>query len=336
MTSIKQECNFVNFSSILSGDNSAIECEINTSFLVRLVPDLSAAALRQHKTKELGLYYALKALDQSGRGSFTIDEAIEKLKTVFKYSESTFYTHLARGDGLFWVRYPGIDGRAARISLKSRLSVMLAMGIDQLTNSHFVEVCPIVFDSPDKRKAQIYASIHAPRGVGLHPKSRAYISQFTGLSKTKQRRLEIKACVARQATFETVYDEKLDKLVTSTLEVFSQNKSDPSKSKRYTIAKRLPNCYISGQLPGPHGCLKKVSKLLRSLKRDEAGEQVQKLYFDTYKGCRKVLQHRRVGTEALARVSPGRSVIKGRVEYERLKTKPGLLVPSVIAGAWPY
>jgi hypothetical protein len=283
---------------------------------IRLVADISAACFRQKRVKELALYYCLQALDISGQGNFVLEDMLGKLKAVFNYSPKTVYSYLSLGEGIFWVKH--VCYGHTRVVLRSRSNICLSLNLEKWTNSHFSELDPTDFDRPDKRKAQIYASIHHPAGTALHPRSRAYIEQFTGLTRSRQRRLEKIAHVKRVANFEVRYDEKLHKCVPVTMEVTSYNKSDPSKSRTSTIAKRMGNSYIAQQSPGPHGSLKKVAKLIRSLKRDEAAQPVKQLYFNIFNGLVKCLAHRRIGTEGLARVTPKRAVYRGRSEWSRI------------------
>ena len=72
------------------------------NFQVRLVPDLSAAAFRSKKTKELALWYILRALNLSGSGVIENSLVLEQLQQTFNYSQRTVYEHLALGEGQFW------------------------------------------------------------------------------------------------------------------------------------------------------------------------------------------------------------------------------------------
>ena len=62
----------------------------------------------------------------------------------------------------------------------------------QWTQRYFREVSVDRFNTHSKRSAELYASIHKPQGVQVNPMSRACITAITGLSKSQQRRYEVK------------------------------------------------------------------------------------------------------------------------------------------------
>lgn len=271
---------------------------------IRLVPDLSAAAFRQKRIKELALWHCLRYLNTTGSGKIDEQRAIAGLQGVFHYSKSTIYQHLKLGEGVFWQTvHPGRN----RIDLQSLSSVIRALSIGQLTNSHFVEVSVVEFGSASKRKAQIYASIHHPQGIKLHPISRASIEDFTGISKQRQRRLEEIAHVRRFANYGVSYDSETGKCKPMMMEV-------EGKARVWTIQKRLPNSYQTKQQPGPHGQLKNIRLRTRSLEGREASV-LSKVFFNSYNGLVKALAHRSPGSTGYARVSPLIAVVRGRQEW---------------------
>jgi hypothetical protein len=157
------------------------------------------------------------------------------------------------------------------------------------------------------RSSQIYASIHHPQGIKLHPISREAIQEFTGCSKNQQRRLEKMAKVRRFANYAVHYDDSTGACKPITMQVVS-------KSKISTIQKRLPNSYQSKQQSSSIGCLRDTARLIRSSERREASVLV-KVFHNTYKSLVKALAHRRQGTTAYARVSQGNAIVKGRQEW---------------------
>ena len=272
---------------------------------VRLVPDISAAAFRQKRVRELALWYCLRTINTTGSGKLDLQRAISELQAVFNYSQRTIYAHLRLGEGMFWT-ISDCSGRT-RIDLQSLNSVVRSLGIGQLTNCHFTEVNISEFDSSTMRNSQIYASIHHPQGIKLHPISREAIQEFTGCTKNQQRRLEKTAKVRRFANYAVHYNDSTGYCDPLTMQVIS-------KSRISTIQRRLPNSYQSKQQPGSIGCLRNTARLIRSSERREASVLV-KVFFNTYKSLVKALGHRRQVSTAYARVSPGSARVRGRQEW---------------------
>ena len=59
--------------------------------VVRLVPELSIAALKSKRDKELCLWLCLRAINYWGSGHLELETAVASLKTFFGYSESSVY-----------------------------------------------------------------------------------------------------------------------------------------------------------------------------------------------------------------------------------------------------
>ncbi len=287
---------------------------------IRLITDISAKAFWQKRTKELALWNCLRSLNSTGSGKIDSKRAISGLQRVFHYSISTIYEHLARGEGTFWHTVHLHNGRT-RIDLQGVLSASKALSITRFTNTHFVEGSVADLDSTDKRRSQIYASIHHPKGIKLHPISRASIEEFTGISKPRQRRLEKLGHVRRFATYAVTYNNETEHCEPRTMRVYG-------KSRSWTIQQRLPNMYQSTKLqPGPHGCLKNVDRLVRSfVGREGEGEgepasELTKVFFNTYYGLVKALAHSQDGATGYARVTPQRAVVRGRQEWALVQNR---------------
>jgi len=99
---LKPPCNKPQTNLVLSQVVNTGKLEASTDFRLRLVPDISAAVFRCKKTKELALWYILRALNPSGTGVIDKSLAIEQLQNSFNYSQRTAYEHLALGEDDFW------------------------------------------------------------------------------------------------------------------------------------------------------------------------------------------------------------------------------------------
>ncbi|MBA7580415.1 hypothetical protein ES708_22306 [subsurface metagenome] len=83
-------------------------------FFVKLIPELSAAALKAGLDKELALWYELRAINSSGssipgqqcsNGFLDLDYAVAALVKHFAYTQRTAYRLLRAGSGTFWNIY---------------------------------------------------------------------------------------------------------------------------------------------------------------------------------------------------------------------------------------
>ena len=69
---------------------------------IRLLPNLSVAALKANLGKELPMWYCLRAVNHWGIGCLDLEYAVKALTDTFGYSRSTAYRILNAGDGIFW------------------------------------------------------------------------------------------------------------------------------------------------------------------------------------------------------------------------------------------
>ncbi|MBA7640316.1 hypothetical protein ES703_47981 [subsurface metagenome] len=282
---------------------------------VRLVPDLSAAALRQKKHIELALWLRLRALDRSGTGVLRHELAIQALVETFGYSPRTAYRHLALAEGRLWRRSTHRTGPVIEIcGLKTAceyLDTCLSQG-----DRHFREL-PASWFQLGQERAQLCASIHKPEGIRANPISRQSIEGYTGVGRRQQLRLEKKARVKKIATFGVRQVEDKD----GRTRVVPERQLIITRAKQYQVNKRMPNIYHSTAGASSKGMLKRVgSQLRRSLIPDEAIPT--RRYFKGYKSLlQSVREHFRkeqyLPFEGYRLLHSNHRLIRGRIEWCR-------------------
>lgn len=277
-------------------------------FTVRLIPYVSAAALRQHYSRLIAVWYILRSINLTGSGIIDRDHAIECMENEYGYGQRTAYKALHDGEGLFWDTVE-VNGRI-RTMIHGVARVADELGIEFFTDRHFREIPQNKFATSHQRKAEIYASCHKPRDIHSHPISRAALEQFTGLSKCTQIRLERTAGVKKVPNYAVQHTDSA---------TFPVKVELYGKCKVYTANKRLPNNYNSGQTPSNKGMLKKVCSPRSSILRGAPG--LVKRYFSGVRRLVKAVNHR--GSEVQAayyKLPPKQRIIYGRQEWGYLPT----------------
>ncbi len=168
-----------------------------------------------------------------------------------------------------------------------------------------VEVPASVFRGRGVKNAWLYASFFKSDGSKGKPISRDSIKAATGVLRRQQQRYDKVAGIKRVANF--AFQEDGKGKLTPILDLVE------GKCKAWWKHRRLGNSYHSRALKAHRGMTKKVNAELRhrSLKRDEAS-CVPKRFFLSAKSLLKC-HHK--GPEAFLLVSPGKRLIKGRLEW---------------------
>ena len=285
-------------------------------FVVRLIPDLSAAALRQKKHLELALWLRLRALDQpAGTGTLNYEFVMQALVETFGYSRRTASRHLALAEGHLWRRSTHRTGPVIEIYGLRKACEYLGTWLSR-GDRHFRELPAGRFQLGQER-AQLLASIHKPAGITANPISRESIEEYTGVGKRQQLRLEKKARIKKTATFGV--RQVRDKA--GRTRVVPERQLIITKTKQYERNKRMPNIYHSTAGASSKGMLKKVSSQLRgSLKPDEAIPN--RRYFTGYKSLlRSTREHfrkeRYLPFEGYLLSHSSLRLIRGRIEWCR-------------------
>ena len=124
---------------------------------LKLIPEISAAALRAKVDKEVALWYCLRCLNVTGSGRLLYNDAIVALVSVFGYSQRGVYRLLKAGKGKLW----DIETPSPRAGLTTIKIWGLYRVCDRLTVSHLsrpVKIKARDFTGLQARRAQVYAS----------------------------------------------------------------------------------------------------------------------------------------------------------------------------------
>ncbi|MFC1860052.1 hypothetical protein ACFLYC_00550 [Chloroflexota bacterium] len=220
---------------------------------IRLVPQLSVAALQHGFDKELAMWYCLRAINHWGSGHLDLQMAIEVLVLHFHYSKSSAYRILSAGDGLFWNRRP--IRKINRLYLQIYGLKKVARYFDTRCSRYFVEVTPQDFvGAGDNRvsvqRSWLYASFHKPEGTKSHPIFRAALQEATGVHRRSQQRYDktTVTCVANYADTQDTLGK-----VAPILELVD------GKCRQWLVHKRLGNTYYCKAKRSAAGMLRKVN-----------------------------------------------------------------------------
>jgi len=241
-----------------------------------------------------------------------MEVALLALADTFGYNRRTVYRQLAKGNGIFWTVMP--HNGASRIYIHGISKVANILQI-YWTQGHFREVSVERFNTPGKRKAELYASIHKPAGIRANPMSRACITSMTGLSKTQQRRYELIAGIKRTPNYAVIFHGN-----NGSHTVEPAKMTVEGKSREYIINKRLGNIYHTRQSMSSRGQLKglpSVSKGVRSSISGEARRPLSRRFFKSYKALMTVLSRRGKEEEhqGFCLVNNGYRSVRGRLEW---------------------
>jgi len=281
-----------------------MEKETSQETGVRLIPELSAAALKAGLDKELALWYELRAINVTGCGRLVLNEAVAALISCFGYTKSTAYRLLQAGDGKLWDIY-----QSPRLPGLSQLKIYRLYRVAEYLNTFYlsrpVEVRAADFKGSRANKtAQLYASFFNPDGSRAKPISRASIEVATGVKRRQQQRYDKVAGIKRVPNFPVQQDGN-GKLwpILHLVE---------GKCKQWLKQRRLGNSYNSRALQAHRGMTKKVNAELRhrSLNRDEA--RLPKRFFLS---ARSYIKSPERDKEAFLLVNKRDRLIAGRMEW---------------------
>jgi hypothetical protein len=248
-----------------------------TATRIRLIPELSVAALRAKLDKELSLWYCLRAINHWGSGRLDHTKTIDALTHDFHYSKSAAYRILRQGAGKFWdIR----DIEVSRIIYLRGLE-KTASYLQSRCHGHFLEIAieDFVGDANHRVAAQrswLYASFHRPQGADASPISRASVHKATGVGRRSQQRYE-KVTVK---SIENFADKQQDGKLVPILELVS------GKRRQWLVHKQLGNTYRCMANKGARGMLSKVNTAVtQSFVRGEAW--VNRRFFTSVKSYLK-------------------------------------------------
>ena len=269
---------------------------------VKLIPELSVAALRARLNKELALWYELRAINVTGCGRLVLNDAVVALVSSFGYSVSTAYRLLKAGDGRFWDIY-----QSPRLPGHSQIKIYGVFRVAEWFNicgvSRPVEIKASDFKGRKVKRAWLYASFFKPDGSRAKPISRDSIKAATGVLRRQQQRYDKVVGIKRVANFAFYQNGKG---LVGLFELVS------GKCKQWRVLRRLGNTYHSRALKAHRGMTKKVNGDLRqrSLERGEA--RLLKRFFLS---ARSLIRNPERHDEAFLLVKKRGRLIKGRMEW---------------------
>ena len=269
---------------------------------IRLIPNLSIAALQHGLAKELAMWYCLRAINHWGSGCLELQMAVEALALHFHYSRSTAYRILSSGDGVFWEKRYVSDTSRPQIKIHGlkRLAKYFAIRC----GTHFLEISSQDFvgtasNRVSRQRSWLYASFHKPEGTAAQPISRASIQEAIGVHRRSQQRYD-RATVIRVANYACTQDTA--GRVTPIFELVD------GKCQQWLVHKRLGNTYYCRAQRSGAGMLHRVNTALgQSFKKGEAC--FCKRFFTTarsYLKCRNRHEDPYIGVRATSRWKIGR------------------------------
>ena len=117
---------------------------------IRLIPNLSVAALKRGLDKELALWLCLRAINYWGSGRLDIEYAVKSLTSSFGYSRSAAYRIISTGDGILWAKRP--LKKINRLQIKIYGLKKVARYFDIHRDKYFLEIPVEVFVGRGKNR----------------------------------------------------------------------------------------------------------------------------------------------------------------------------------------
>jgi len=280
------------------------------SIVVRLIPDISVAAIKQKQTLECGIWLRLRALNSWGSSFLDTDKAIEGLQYHFGYSRSAAYHQLGKANGKF-LELKWYKGRST-IKIYGIKAVFRYLGIARITDSHYRDIDAGKF-TRGRTRGQLFASIAKPTGIRANPMPRDIITERTGLHKVQQRRYEQQEHIKRTPNYAYQQDNS----------ALGQGRILPIKHQIFTksqgfrnVDKRLGNTYHSEQQASSRGMLRRVNAELNGFSIPAEAPTLMKRYFSAFRGLFKTLTRRADSDKDGYYLIPSRKRIKtGRLEW---------------------
>lgn len=248
--------------------------------MIKTYPELNLAAIKQKQTRQLRLWYLLRALDQpQGGGRLHWRVAQEALADVISYE--SFRRALRDGEGVFWTVRPRRDG-GQWVVLRGLAKVCWDLDVLKLYRTPTlvpIERC----HSMGEFRAFIHNAWHSQENA--NPISRQAVNGLSGAAKSTQNR----------------YDKKMDIKTTQNREVTGRISADgrlPEHRKEqgyYTLfldghyreVKHLPNSYYVEMPKAPRGRIRQTNRELQSRLVGREKEVFERRYFRSHKSFRR-------------------------------------------------
>ncbi|MBA7569793.1 hypothetical protein ES708_11534 [subsurface metagenome] len=278
-------------------------CRDTPARLLKLYPELSAAALKSGRHNELALWYELRSINNTGSGRVSLNDALAALVNHFGYSKTTAYRLLKASDGRLFSIYqnPRQPGRS-QIYIYALYRVAEYFNTTRVGSP--VELSRENFRGRVVKRAWLYASFFKPDGSKSKPISRSSITTATGVKRRQQQRYDKVAGIKRVANFAFFQDGNgkltpLRHLVTG-------------KSKQWLKHRRLGNTYHSRALITHKGMSRKINTMLRHRSLIWGEAPLPKRFFLS---ARSLVRSPERDKEAFILVNKRDRLIRGRMEW---------------------
>jgi len=246
---------------------------------IKTYPDLNLAALKQHKHKQLRLWYLLKALDPQGSGELPKEEVQKTLEGILRYE--SFRTLLIAGTGTFWDIVIGQKSKQELIRPAGLAKLAAIFEIRELKDPP--KVLPLhAFGKLHRFKAYIYGTCF---DSDRKPISRALIQKETNLSVPTQLSYE------KTAPFKKTKNIRFGNQVkweTELEEVQKENGYFLTQSEGgLYLCKRMPNSYFCDLPQSSIGSMRRANSQLQAWNRLQDGASRHKRAETKRQGSKK-------------------------------------------------
>ncbi len=275
--------------------------------IIKLIAELSCAALKAKVDKELALWYELRAINVTHMGKLLLEYAVPALVSSFGYSEPTIYRLLKAGKGKFWdIKGSKLSGGfGGRTVVKIYGLYQVAEYLNTSGLSRPVEIRASDFRGRQAKTAQLYASFFKPDGSRAKPIARESIEVATGVKRRQQQRYDKVVGIKRVANF-AFYQDGKGKLTPIRHLV-------DGKSRQWLKDRRLGNTYHSRALKAHKGMTRKINAELkhRSLTSDEMSCVLKRFFLSARSLVRSSERHE----ESFVLVNKRDRIVSGRMEW---------------------
>lgn len=232
----------VNTSKDTVGDLQAFDNDLS----VKVYPELGYAAKLVKETKELSMWYELRALIKfrNHSGFIPLQEATKDFHDIFNYSYQTFRRILKLGEGIYWHEFYNEKRGIKYIELFGLGKICLHLNIVPTQRPVIITVKDFI--GRRLKNAWIYGAFNKTQGTPskfIHPILRKVIEKVTHTKTRTQQR----------------YDKILKtEIITNTAVDCNGNPeivTYQGKSQEYKVQKKFGNSYIANSQKGFYGVL---------------------------------------------------------------------------------
>jgi len=259
---------------------------IRHSSLVKVYPDLALGILRRKKAAPGRVWLLLRHHDAAGRGRVDLAEAVRLLtrdgSPLRICGRRQLINLLAAGEGLFWQRDTGSDGREW-LRLHSATRVAAGLGVARLGGSPVAVPLNALTGTIGQCRAHLYAAFHSGRTTtdlltgerrGRGPIARETLCKLSGAVPNSQRNYERRAHVGRRSAIAVgpqvgrADEQELAWRRGRALFHLRDRQGRFGRPGATYLAWQLPNEYTGPHATLPRGRMKRLNRALADLFHD--------------------------------------------------------------------